>query len=719
MKSADIPGKSKGSDTAKRVEALQELGIFSNKSNDALDSVVELVSEIFGTPAAAVTLLDDQRLVIKSLFGGNSKSDVSSSDAFCTVVVESSAPLSVPDATADTRFRSLPSVAGEPFLKSYAGAPVIVRGNVCVGTLCALDVEPRTFTSDQLSLMTRLSNVVARILEQEVNFEKLEELNESLRNSQKQERRFETIFDGLQEGIIIRNGDGKVLNANPSAAQVIGISLEELLEHTAYDPSWRLVNEDGEPLTLEDLPSFSAMRTGMVVHGMVIGIDATDKPRRWMLVRSHPFFSPEAPDEMHTSTSFTDITIEKQRQIDLINATESLRHALEIAESANKAKTAFLANMSHEIRTPLNGIVGVASVLSRTDLSTSQQEMTDLISSSGIALGRLLNDTLDLAQMEAQQLELQLAPFHLASEIQAAAELFRISATEKSLKYFVEIDPSCRRQVVGDATRIRQIISNLISNAIKFTDAGSIHIRMRYAHSSGQETPGTFNVLVSDTGIGFEKSFGAIMFNRFQQADETITRRYGGTGLGLSISQQLASEMGGTIKARTRPGHGSVFQLRIPMFEETVSSEALSDAVGDTASEERTLNILVAEDHPVNQKMMQIIFDAVGFRFDIATNGLEAIKLHKKSLYDCIILDMHMPEMDGITAVSHIRETSISPDNIHIPIIMLTADTCQNRANAALAAGANSVLHKPITAEAILRGIQMAMSDTEVAPDNR
>ncbi len=367
--------------------------------------------------------------------------------------------------------------------------------------------------------------------------------------------------------------------------------------------------------------------------------------------------------------------------------------ARDAAEAANRAKTEFLANMSHEIRTPLNGVIGIASALSRTELTGRQQEMVQLIETSADSLQVLLSDVLDMARVEAGRMEIAPEPFDLAEAAMGVAGLFRPKAEEKGLALNVFVGRELAPRLLGDAVRIKQILGNLLSNAVKFTQRGEVRLLID-AHPAVDGAQ-VLALCVEDTGIGFDADTARRLFGRFAQADGSISRRFGGTGLGLSISNSLAELMGGRIAAASTSGEGSRFTLTLSLpvvaiGDETKEEACETDALLPPSNDgERPLRILVAEDHDVNRQSRAVDLRG-GLDVDLimAVNGAEALACYAASAFDLVLMDMQMPVMDGLEAIVAIRRREAEARLPRTPIIMLTANALLEHEAAGRAAGA-------------------------------
>jgi PAS domain S-box-containing protein len=395
-----------------------------------------------------------------------------------------------------------------------------------------------------------------------------------------------------------------------------------------------------------------------------------------------------------------DISPQKEMERRLREAEESQRLAREQAEAASQAKSVFLAGMSHEIRTPLYGVLGAIQLLRDYPLAPEQVELVEMAEQSATSLLSIIGDILDLSKVEAGRLDLESVPFCLPAAVREAVAAFELRAKAAKLALTISLPNSLPEGVLGDANRLRQILNNLVGNAIKFTHQGSISVSLEV--SPGDHPPIWVEFSVRDTGIGIAPEVQSRLFNTFVQADSSTTRRYGGSGLGLAICRLLVELMGGRIWIVSQPGQGADFRFRIPFKPVVLQTTPPVTAKSRTAQEHLRFQgrVLVAEDNPISQRLAPTMLRKMGLTVDVASNGVETVALFQRGHYDVIFMDCHMPEMDGYEATRAIRQAEMARDP-QSPrrtwIVALTANALAGERERCLAAGMDDYLNKPFT----------------------
>jgi signal transduction histidine kinase/CheY-like chemotaxis protein len=375
-------------------------------------------------------------------------------------------------------------------------------------------------------------------------------------------------------------------------------------------------------------------------------------------------------------------------------------------EQANTEKSRFLANMSHELRTPLNGVIALSETLVGEQTTPRNVELAELIVSSGRLLEQVLSDILDFSKIEAGEMRIEARPLELRTAVSRVAALHGASAEAKGIDLFWAVEEAAEGAYLGDSVRLTQVLSNLLSNAVKFTEAGEVALTVEREGAGLRFT-------VEDTGIGFDESVRARLFQRFEQADVSIRRRFGGTGLGLAICRSLVELMGGKIDARSTPGQGSAFSFVLPLEHVAAEPEAAEAAQEEDAISLEGVRVLLAEDHPTNRKVIQLILDTCGVELIMVENGQLALDALERERFHIVLMDMQMPELDGLSATSQFRAYEAAHGAPRTPVIMLTANAMDEHVRASLAAGADRHISKPIHAAELIEAITTLVMEAQ------
>jgi signal transduction histidine kinase/ActR/RegA family two-component response regulator len=421
-----------------------------------------------------------------------------------------------------------------------------------------------------------------------------------------------------------------------------------------------------------------------------------------------------ARDEFGILTdSFNDLLVQLQANDNALHrAMTDLVEARDAAQAANVLKSQFLANMSHEIRTPLNGVLAMAQIIEMGELPAQQRERVEVIRRSGEELLAVLNDVLDISKIEAGKMELEVGEIDaevLGANVRAA--FAPLAESKKNLRFNVDVRPEAAGLRRGDPVRIGQILNNLVSNAIKFTAEGEVSVLVEGIGPDGRDG---LKLSVKDTGLGIAADKLPMLFQKFSQADGSNTRRYGGTGLGLAICRELAQLMRGKIEVESAEGHGSTFVVTMPApkLARTQETGAPEPAQAFDPSEERSLRVLAAEDIPTNQLVLKTIMQSFGVEITMVDNGRQAVEAWIAEPYDLVLMDIQMPEMDGIAATRAIRAAEAETGRPHTPIIAVSANAMTHQVKEYLAAGMDGHVAKPIELSKLHAAIEAALSES-------
>ena len=511
---------------------------------------------------------------------------------------------------------------------------------------------------------------------------------------------FETFFATSLDLLVIRDAELKIVKVNQAWERVLGYRTEEL----EGQPMLSFIHPDDVAASHSQM---QRVETEKDVKGIINRYRCRNGGYRYLEWRAH-----KEGDLVYGVAR--DVTDRLAIEVEMAEAKAA-------AETASKAKSEFLANMSHEIRTPLNGVIGLTSALAQTELSAQQREMVELILVSGQTLERVVSDVLDFSKIEAGRLELDIQPFDLRPQLEGLADLFRARAEDKGLTYSVTCGAGVEGWFCGDVVRIKQVLGNLISNAVKFTTQGEVRVSADVHDRPFPDAP-VLILKVCDTGIGFDDDVARRLFQRFSQADGSITRRFGGSGLGLSICQALVGMMGGEVRATSEPGRGSEFEVTLPLPRHQDPGPAMSADAASAVAELAVgrapdggpLRILLAEDHVVNQRLVEVILDPMGVNLTIAQTGEEALRAYMTEDFALVLMDMQMPVMDGLAATRAIRdfEASLPNSRRRTPIIMLSANAMRQHVDEAIAAGADFHLAKPVSLASLRGAVARALSSS-------
>ncbi len=717
------------SNESDRLAALHAMEVLDTPADPRLDRITKFAAQVFEAPICLVSFVDSERQWFKSRFGLEA-TETPRCLAFCAYAILGDDVFIVPDATADPSFADSPLVVGPPHIRTYIGAPLIDADGHRLGTLCLIYDRVTPFSAAQAAHLKTLAAVVMDGL-------RLVERNRVLKaaNSEieRQRRLFEAVEDLAHVGgwrydvstdVVTWSREVyaiKEADPNVTPNYEFALSFYPPQARTVLTEAVAAAVTEAKPYTLE-LPLVTASGRHLWIHAL-----------------GRPIVEDGVVTEL--VGAFQDIT--ERRAFE-----DELRRRREEAEAANKAKSRFLAAMSHEIRTPINAITGMATALLRDDLPPKHRDHVNVINDASRVLEYLLNDILDLSKAEAGQIDIEHVVFSLADLIRSLESVFALKARDKGLAFTVTCEDALDGVFVGDPTRLHQVFANLISNALKFTDAGRVDVAV-HIKPTGQA--GVFDLVgvVRDTGPGVPAEAQERIFDDFAQEDVTVHRRHGGTGLGLSISRSLCQLMGGDITLDSTVGVGSTFTFtaRVRAAQEADGAVAASwrapvsasgeegsggagsggeadgarpaeahggespEASGDAADGEAAVRVLVAEDNANNRAVFSALLEPFELDLRFVANGREAVDAWAQGDIDVILMDVQMPVMCGVEATREIRRREDDAGLARTPIIAVTANVMKHQLNEYAEAGMDCCVGKPIRLAELIEAINAVATD--------
>ena len=538
-------------------------------------------------------------------------------------------------------------------------------------------------------------------------------LREQLDRERALEAQYRELVATANDLVVTCDADARVTSINEAGQRLTGQNVETAIGR----PLRELVAAPDRARLDRELGAALASRTGATLE---VALTPVGGAAVTLELDVRPIYGRTRPAGLQAIGR--DVTARKRAELELAQARDA-------AEAASRAKSEFMANISHEVRTPLNGIIGMTDLVLASPMGEEPRQYLCLVRSSADSLLHIINDILDFSKVEAGHLQFDLAPFDLAGRLDSALQPLGLTARRKGLTFDVRVADSVPPVVVGDAGRFGQVLVNLVGNAVKFTTEGGIRVDVEQAPSLPGDSAGQVRVRVSvrDTGIGIPADKHALIFEAFTQGDGSTSRRFGGTGLGLSIAARIVERMGGTLQVSSVPGEGSVFTLVVP-FERgcaddlpALSSDGLSRLLGRIDAPElpvrptetlRPLRVLLVEDNPVNQRLAHEILSRRGHSVTVAENGREALDRLCGAIFDIVLMDVQMPEMNGLDATRAIRAGEHSTGR-HLPIVAMTAHAMAGDLERCLAAGMDEYVSKPIRAEALISHVERFAMPTD------
>lgn len=666
----------------------------------ALTDMALLVASLCDAPYSIINLIGETHANAVATYGLELVK-LERCDSFCNNVVTGASYVEVFDLKLAERYSASPFVTSSPHARFYAGIPLITDNGLIVGAIGVLDIKPRALSEKQRTDLHRVARAVVGLLESNFAVRKLEESQSALTH----EREFlNAVLENLAEGVVACNPDGHLTLFNKSSRVMHGLDANSELRSDQWAEYYSLFEADGStPLKHENIPLLRVLR-GEKLRDSSMVLKSRGEASL-ISCNGQPIVSPEGRT-LGAVVTLADITQLKSNEQKILESNVALKRATE-------AKSEFVANMSHEIRTPLNGIIGISELLLGSELTLEQADQLQLVQSSAKNLLAIVNDVLDFSKIEAGKLEFEEVDFDFRDLVAHVLKTFTLSAQTKAVELKLSDRAESALVFRADSGRIRQVLSNLISNALKFTEAGEVEVLIESRPSQIQSCS-KLRIEVRDSGIGIAPEKLERLFKAFSQADSSTTRRFGGTGLGLNISKRIIELMNGSIGVHSTEGVGSVFWFEIDLKTSCLDRDDQAFVKIDHSlsfSEASHLRVLVAEDNSVNRKVVTGMLNKLGIQPVVVEDGHLAVATAAEEAFDIILMDCQMPIMDGYEATRLIRNQACGV-KLPVRIVALTAHAMSGDRERCLAAGMDDYLSKPFSLDALRKVIEASVSLT-------